>query len=63
MRKVFVLALISLSFSAAATAAPKCGRWVPQSNGTDWRMCFDEHGKQYCELRKRNNLIVPMVCP
>jgi hypothetical protein len=63
MRKLLVFVLISVGFSTVAAAEPKCGRWISQSNGWDWRMCFDEHGNKYCELRKRNNLIVPIRCP
>ena len=63
MRKVLALALVSLSVSSPAAVNPHCNGWIPQSNGMDWRMCFDAQGQKYCELRKRNNLIVPIPCP
>ena len=54
-------------FAAAALAqnlpAPgTCGPWVPQTDGTKWRLCYDIHGVRYCEL-KRGNTITLMQCP
>jgi hypothetical protein len=63
MRKLFVLSLAVLSVSSIASAKPNCGNWVPQTNGTSWRMCIDAQGNRYCQMAKNNSVIVPMRCP
>jgi hypothetical protein len=63
MRKLFVLAVVFLGLSDIASAKARCGPWVPQVNGTEWRMCWDAQGNRYCELRRRYDEIVPMRCP
>jgi hypothetical protein len=62
MSRLSVFALAFLSISAAAPAPGSCGPWVPQTNGTSWRMCVDERNQQYCELRT-GNTIQRMQCP
>jgi hypothetical protein len=41
---------------------PSCGPWIPQTNGTYWRMCVDEQNQQYCESRS-GRLIRRITCP
>jgi hypothetical protein len=62
MRRIFVVSLMALSLSSNASAAATCGRWIPQTNGIDWRLCTDAQGKQYCEMRRRN-AITRIACP
>jgi hypothetical protein len=62
MRRLIVFALVTLSCAASVSAGPSCGRWISQTNGTEWRMCTDAQGNQYCELRRRN-VITRITCP
>lgn len=63
MYRLFVLALVAVTASAAAPPAPgKCGSWVSQTNGTMWRMCSDAQNHQYCEL-KSGTRITRIRCP
>lgn len=36
-------------------AENNCGAWVLQPDGTQWRLCVDSDGKQYCEERHLND--------
>jgi len=50
MRK-FVLAIAVLAIPSPSIAA-SCGYWVPQTNGTAWRICTDaQTAIRFCELR------------
>jgi hypothetical protein len=62
MRRIFALGLVALSLSAAVPAPGTCGPWVPQTNGTRWRMCTDLQNQLYCEL-KMGSKITRFVCP
>jgi hypothetical protein len=60
MRRFIVLAFAALTLGNGA--APVCGRWVPQTNGTSWRICTDVQNQRYCEI-KAGGQIKRMVCP
>lgn len=61
MKKLATIALMLLSFSAPAMAAPSCTNWMPQPDGSEWRTCVDDQGRQYCE-RKYNGYITRIAC-
>jgi len=50
MRVITLLAIAAVTVSARAPD-PTCGPWVPQTNGTSWRMCTDSNNQRYCELK------------
>jgi len=43
--KTIVSAILSLTASFAA-AAPSCTNWMKQPDGSQWRTCVDDKGKQ-----------------
>jgi len=61
VRRLVVLAIVTLAFAGNAVAAPSCGRWISNTNGTSWRMCTDS-GQRYCE-RQKGREIKRIVCP
>jgi hypothetical protein len=48
--------------SGSHNVTPSCGPWIPQTNGTYWRMCIDEQNQQYCESRS-GRTIQRINCP
>ncbi len=50
-----------IGLTAAAAAAPECTGWMKQEDGTEWRTCVGDDGKQYCEQRK-DNVITRVDC-
>jgi hypothetical protein len=38
--------------STVAIAEPSCTNWMKQSDGSSWRTCVDDKGRQYCEQSK-----------
>ncbi len=59
-----LLSLVALALVASATAAlavPSCTDWMKQPNGTSWRTCVDDNGKQYCEESK-NGKVTRVKC-
>ena len=65
MRRIAFLALVAFVSVAAVPAPPApgtCGTWVPQTNGTAWRMCTDMHNNNYCEYRTGGRVLM-MECP
>ena len=63
MRGLSVIAFAALTIASSASAATAvCGPWIPQTNGTKWRICTDGQGFRYCELNSGSN-ISRMVCP
>ena len=62
MRRLFALALIVLTSTAAAPSPGTCGPWVPQTDGSQWRMCNDTQNQLYCEL-KQGGKIWRIDCP
>ncbi len=57
---VLLMALGSISGSTSIMAS--CGPWMPQTNGTYWRMCVDQQNQQYCEARS-GQAIQRITCP
>ena len=60
MQRVIMLALATLTIGNGG--APACGRWIPQTNGIEWRICVDAQSQRYCEM-KSGMRIKRMVCP
>jgi len=55
MKKILILfqSLILMSIlSGTAFAAPSCSKWMPQPDGSQWRLCVGDDGRQYCESAK-----------
>jgi len=47
---ILFCAIAALSLvSGSVIAAPSCSVWMAQPNGTQWRTCVDDQGRQYCE--------------
>lgn len=42
------VAVLSINTSNAV-AADSCTDWLKQSDGTYWRTCVDDNGRQYCQ--------------
>ena len=61
MHRHIVLALAAMALSSSAVAAPQCTDWLQQSDGSFWRTCVDDNGRQYCE-RMYNNYITRVAC-
>jgi len=38
--------------STPALAEPSCTKWMLQTDGSYFRTCVDDQGKQYCESSK-----------
>ena len=62
MRSLFVLSLMALVASANLPAPGTCGPWVPQTNGSKWRLCLTDQGQQYCQLKHGRKQVL-MECP
>jgi hypothetical protein len=59
MKKVALLALVAASLfgiGAMALAAPSCTGWMKQNDGSYWRTCVDDKGRQYCQRSYRNHV-------
>jgi hypothetical protein len=60
MKKIGLVTLIIFALCFAAiivnsivvSAAPSCTPWTLQTDGSYWRTCVDDQGKQYCEQSK-----------
>ena len=49
--------VVAAAFAAgAARAEDSCTNWLPQTDGSYWRTCVDEHGAQYCQQKVGNNI-------
>ena len=62
MRGMLIFAFAALSMSSGASAVPTCGPWVTQTNGTAWRICYDDQKKRFCQVQKSGE-IRQMRCP
>lgn len=40
----------------APAASPSCSEWMKQTDGSSWRTCVDDHGRQYCEVEKNGHI-------
>lgn len=36
--------------------SPSCSEWMKQSDGSSWRTCVDDQGRQYCEVEKNGRI-------
>lgn len=55
MRRRHAIVMSVIAAFAAATAFPSvafaeenCTSWMDQGNGTSWKECVDDNGKQHC---------------
>ena len=62
MSRLVAIVFIALTTTAAAPDPGTCGPWIPNTNGTSWRMCADQQNQIYCEL-KAGPKISRFVCP
>jgi hypothetical protein len=55
MGKLFLaLAVLAMGLSSAMVrAAPSCTGWMKQNDGSYWRTCVDDKGRQYCQVSRR----------
>jgi hypothetical protein len=51
MRALTLIVIAALGISAKIPEPSTCGPWVPQTNGTKWRMCTDANSQTYCEMK------------
>jgi hypothetical protein len=52
-----VCAFAALSLiGTVALAAPSCTGWMKQPDGSYWRTCVDDKGRQYCEQSKNGRV-------
>ena len=53
---VAILMTTLVGTGTAALAAPSCTNWLPQSDGSQWRTCVGDDGRQYCESAKNGQV-------
>ena len=64
MKKLLLAVLLVLSFGlvvvlavrSPVAAAPSCTAWMKQPDGSEWRTCVDDKGKQYCQSNKNGHI-------
>ena len=61
MRRIGILAIAFVTIANSASAI-SCSAWWPNTNGTKWRICTDDQGQRYCEL-KQSGKVIRIVCP
>ena len=57
--KVLMTAIMAALLCASVTmtyAAPSCSNWMRQSDGSSWRICVGDDGRQYCEQSKNGRI-------
>jgi hypothetical protein len=54
------VAAFVLAFNVAM-AADSCSTWMKQADGSYWRTCVDDNGRQYCQVSV-NNVITTVSC-
>lgn len=48
--------IVALSVGTTmAMSAPSCTQWMRQTDGSVWRTCVGDNGRQYCESCKGNH--------
>ena len=55
IQTAFLAALLALG-STPALAEPSCTNWMLQSDGSYFRTCVDDQGRQYCESSKNGQV-------
>jgi hypothetical protein len=58
---VVLLLLAGLAVAGSAKPSPSCSNWMKQADGSSWRTCVDDNGRQYCEVEK-NGYISRVSC-
>lgn len=53
--------LVSGILGMTARAEPSCTKWMPQADGSSFRTCVGDDGKQYCES-SRNGTVSRVSC-
>ena len=56
-----LIALFSFSFVTQVMAEPSCTEWSQQNDGSYWRTCVGDDGRQYCES-SYNDYITRVKC-
>lgn len=51
-----LLAAALATVGAPALAEPSCTNWMLQSDGSYFRTCVDDQGRQYCESSKNGQV-------
>lgn len=41
---------------AAASPTPSCSNWLKQNDGSYWRECVGDDGRQYCEVSQNGRI-------
>lgn len=62
MKTRLLIATLLATLAGVAYAADSCSNWMPQPDGTEWRTCVDDHGKQYCEQKNKDGSISRVKC-
>ena len=58
-RKLFQVAILLTALAGTETAAlavPSCTKWLVQADGSQWRTCVGDDGRQYCELARNGHV-------
>lgn len=58
----FMLSLILSGWLGYALAEPSCTTWLKQPDGTEFRTCVNDAGKQYCEQKNKDGTISAVKC-
>jgi hypothetical protein len=65
MKRFYEIAIVvSAAFVLAlnvAMAVDSCQDWVKQTDGSYWRTCVDDKGRQYCQTSV-NNKVTTVSC-
>lgn len=61
MKSKYLMAILLVSqglgiLVAPAWAEPSCTAWMRQADGSDFRTCVGDDGKQYCESSKNGQI-------
>lgn len=52
---LWIVCVVSL-FTSSALAVPSCTDWMKQNDGSYFRTCVDDSGKQYCESSYKGHI-------
>jgi hypothetical protein len=59
---VVSVCFVAIAFnSTIVSAVPSCTNWMIQTDGSYWRTCVGDDGKQYCEQSK-NGTVSRVAC-
>ncbi len=60
--KTILKILAILMIPVSLYAVPSCTDWMQQTDGTYWRTCVDDQGRQYCEQTVDKKTITRVKC-